>query len=164
MNKSESESHPVLFDSLQLHGQYRPWNCLGQNTGVVTYPFSRESSQSRDRTGVSWIAGGFFTNWASREALLSLASVSSKSMAEKFWTGGFIFLKKLLIVCISFPGINHIFTFLSPILFSSALPLCQSLELFTNPVAPTCRQTVALFIPPPLRASVTMWLVLANEI
>ena len=30
----------------------------------VTYPFSRGSSQSRDQTGVSCIAGRFFTNWA----------------------------------------------------------------------------------------------------
>ena len=30
----------------------------------VAYPFSRGSSQLRDRTAVSWIAGRFFTNWA----------------------------------------------------------------------------------------------------
>ena len=35
----------------------------------VAYPFSRESSQPRNRTGVSCIAGRFFTNWAIREAL-----------------------------------------------------------------------------------------------
>ena len=29
----------------------------------VAYPFSRASSQPRDWTGVSCIAGGFFTNW-----------------------------------------------------------------------------------------------------
>ena len=34
----------------------------------VAFSFSRESSQPRDRTGVSCIAGGFFTNWAIREA------------------------------------------------------------------------------------------------
>ena len=34
----------------------------------VAYPFSRRSSQPRNRTGVSCIAG-FFTNWALREAL-----------------------------------------------------------------------------------------------
>ena len=32
------------------------------------FPFPRGSSQPRDRTQVSWIAGGFFTNWATREA------------------------------------------------------------------------------------------------
>ena len=34
----------------------------------VAYPFSRGSSWSRNRTRVSCIAGGFFTNWAIREA------------------------------------------------------------------------------------------------
>ena len=35
----------------------------------VAYPFSRGSSRPRNRTGVSCIAGGFFTNWAIRVAL-----------------------------------------------------------------------------------------------
>ena len=35
----------------------------------VAYPFSRGSSRPRNWTGVSWIAGGFFTNWANRVAL-----------------------------------------------------------------------------------------------
>ena len=34
----------------------------------VAYPSSRGSSQSRDQTQVSHIAGGFFTTWATREA------------------------------------------------------------------------------------------------
>ena len=33
----------------------------------VVIPFSRGSSQPRDRTQVSWIAGGFFTIWAPRK-------------------------------------------------------------------------------------------------
>ena len=32
------------------------------------FPFSRGSSQLRDQTQVSHIAGGFFTSWATREA------------------------------------------------------------------------------------------------
>ena len=32
--KSESASHPVVSDSLRLHGLYSPWNSVGQNTGV----------------------------------------------------------------------------------------------------------------------------------
>ena len=32
----------------------------------VTYPFSSRSSWPRNQTGVSGIAGGFFTNWATR--------------------------------------------------------------------------------------------------
>ena len=33
----------------------------------VAFPFSRGSFQPRDQTQVSCIAGGFFTNWATRE-------------------------------------------------------------------------------------------------
>ena len=34
----------------------------------IAFPFSRGSSQARDRTQVSRIAGGLFPNWATREA------------------------------------------------------------------------------------------------
>ena len=34
----------------------------------VVYPFSRATCQPRNWTGVSYIAGGFFTSWATREA------------------------------------------------------------------------------------------------
>ena len=34
----------------------------------VAFPFSRGSSQPRDRTQISCIAGRFFTRWATREA------------------------------------------------------------------------------------------------
>ena len=34
----------------------------------VAFSFSRGSSQPVDQTQVSRIAGGFFTNWAAREA------------------------------------------------------------------------------------------------
>ena len=34
----------------------------------VAFPFCRRSSQPRDQTQVSHIAGGFFTRWATREA------------------------------------------------------------------------------------------------
>ena len=36
----------------------------------VAYPFSSRSSQPKDPTGVSCIAGRFFTKWAIRKALL----------------------------------------------------------------------------------------------
>ena len=36
----------------------------------VAFPFSRGSSQPRDRTQSSHIAGRFFTSWATREAEL----------------------------------------------------------------------------------------------
>ena len=42
----------------------------------VAYPFSRRSSWPRNRTGVSCIAGGFFTNWAIREPCVMLLEYS----------------------------------------------------------------------------------------
>ena len=55
--------------------QYRwilyQWNHKGSPRRLewVAYPFSSWSSQPRNWTGVSYITGGFFTNWANREAL-----------------------------------------------------------------------------------------------
>ena len=37
----------------------------------IAYPFSRRSSQPRNQTGVSCMAGRFFTSWATREATAS---------------------------------------------------------------------------------------------
>ena len=43
----------------------------------VAISFFRESSQSRNQTQVSCIAGGFFTDWATREAPLSFLLVAN---------------------------------------------------------------------------------------
>ena len=48
----------------------------------VTYPFSSRSSQPKNRTGVSYIAGGFFTNSATREWLLF---GEKKKKTDKCW-------------------------------------------------------------------------------
>ena len=56
-----SPSLPVILYQLSHQGSPRvlEW---------VAYHFSRGSFQPRNRTGVSCIAGGFFTSWATREA------------------------------------------------------------------------------------------------
>ena len=46
--KSESESHSVMSDSLQHHGLYSPWNSPGQNMGVGSLSLLQGSSQPRD--------------------------------------------------------------------------------------------------------------------
>ena len=63
----------------------------------VAFPFPREFSQPRDWIGVSYFAGGFFTNWAIREApsviilnlftyLLFLSKCLSKFLSKSvFW-------------------------------------------------------------------------------
>ena len=45
----------------------------------VAYPFSRGSSQPRNQTGISCIAGRFFTSWVTREAL----NISRNTHLEK---------------------------------------------------------------------------------
>ena len=93
-----SESRSIMSDSLRHHS---PWDSPGQNTGVVAVPFSQGTSQPRDRTQVSLIAGGFFTTWANVEgkvggslfvACLSITVPSSyKSEVES---------RTLLLVCV----------------------------------------------------------------
>ena len=53
----------------------------------ITIPFSKESSQTRDQTKISCIAGEFFTIWATREAqffnICKLISVTDNSNKVK---------------------------------------------------------------------------------
>ena len=58
--------HSVVSDSLQPHGLkptkfLYPWNSPGMNTGVGNHSLLQGSSQPRDQTLVSHIAGRFFT-------------------------------------------------------------------------------------------------------
>ena len=46
-----------------VHGDFP-----GKNTGMVAMSPSKGSSQPRDGTQVSQIAGGFFTTWTTKEA------------------------------------------------------------------------------------------------
>ena len=52
------------------HGLYSPWNSPGQIMEWVTIPFSRGSSQTRDRTQASCIEGRFFTSWGTNKSLV----------------------------------------------------------------------------------------------
>ena len=63
----------------------------------VAYPFSSRFFRSRNRTGVSRIAGGFFTNWAIREALSSpyINLINPNSLGHQLFTSFFI-----LFVCL----------------------------------------------------------------
>ena len=61
----EPRSPALQADSLPAEPQGSP-----RILEWVAYPFSSGSSWPRNWTRFSWITGGFFTNWASREALL----------------------------------------------------------------------------------------------
>ena len=56
--------------TLWPRGLYSPWDSPGQSAGMGSLSFLQGSSQPRNWTGVSCIAGGFFTSWAIRDALI----------------------------------------------------------------------------------------------
>ena len=62
----------------------------------VAVPFARGSSRPRNRTGVSCIAAGFFTSWATREAL-NICYIKLSSHFRRVWIhllGIFFFVKR----------------------------------------------------------------------
>ena len=62
---TKSEGRSVLSNTLGPHGL---WSLQARILKWVAFPFSRGSSQPRNRNQVSQIAGRFFTSWATREA------------------------------------------------------------------------------------------------
>ena len=60
--ESENESCSVVSDSLPPHGLYGHGILQARILEWLAFPFSRGSSQPRDQTQVSQIAGGFFTS------------------------------------------------------------------------------------------------------
>ena len=70
-----TQSYPTLWDPMDCNPPGSSVHGILQARILewVAFPFSRGSSQPRDQTWVSCIAGRFFTIWATREA--SLGSV-----------------------------------------------------------------------------------------
>ena len=70
----DSQSCPALCDPMDYSpsGSYFYGILQARIVEWVAMPSSRVSSQLRDRNRVSCIAGGFFTVWATREALRRL--------------------------------------------------------------------------------------------
>ena len=52
------------------------WNSPGQNTGVGSLSLLKGIFQARDRTQVSFIAGGLFTSWATQRCSYFLPHTS----------------------------------------------------------------------------------------
>ena len=77
----------ITSDSLQPHG-LEPGSTVhgilqARILEWVAILFSRVSSRSRDQTRVSWIAGRFFTVWATREALSWYTQLYYNAFFEK---------------------------------------------------------------------------------
>ena len=84
-----AQSCPILCDPMDctVHGILQ-----ARILEWVAFPFSRASSQPRDWTQVSHIAGRFFTSWATREAWgsfqprIKLGSLMSPALAGGLFT------------------------------------------------------------------------------
>ena len=71
----------------------------------VAYLFSRGSSQARNRIGVSGIAGGFFTSWATREAIAQL--VRNMPAVQETWVRSLVWRRERLPILVFCPGEFH---------------------------------------------------------
>ena len=76
--ESESESRPVVSNSLRPYGSTVHGILQARILEWASFSFSRGSSQPRDLIQVSCIAGRFFTSWATREA-------------QEYWSGSIPF-------------------------------------------------------------------------
>ena len=82
----KSESCSVVANSLQPHGLYTVRGILQPRIlEWVAFPFSRGSSQPRDITGVSCIAGRFLIHFAIREALVCGRKLKKKKVIFKYF-------------------------------------------------------------------------------
>ena len=67
-----AQSCPTLCDPRDCSPPGSSVHRILQDTGLGNLHISRGSSQPRDWTQISCTAGRFFTNWVTREALLSI--------------------------------------------------------------------------------------------
>ena len=103
MRFSRGSSQPR---SLILQAESLPSEPPGKskNTGVGSLSFSRVSSLLRNLTGVSCIAGRFFTSWATREALnfspiggyLGYSQFHGSTLNQASMLGGFFWVWTVL--------------------------------------------------------------------
>ena len=101
----------------------------------VAMPFSRGSSQPRDQTQVSSIAGGFFTIWATQKTLLScLLIISSISASSYCGIPPFqpVDCTALLLVLPCSPGVSPPTVWLEPLSFTGCPSLAIRCTLFSQ--------------------------------
>ena len=77
--RDQTQVSCILADSLPAEPQGKP-----KNTGVGSVSFLQRIFRPRNQSGVFCIAGGFFTNWAIREAQLYSALKSSSVSPSTF--------------------------------------------------------------------------------
>ena len=136
----------------------------------VAYPFSSGSSRPRNQTGVSWVAGGFFTNWAMREAPSNL----EKHWISSWWHQPLMTSRKHLVklsICIKLP-LHQIHTYWPlPVIsleqslnyLSFCLPSCSP-HFVPNKIQHTVLTSCILLIDKPNEFKYSLHTVSADEI
>ena len=131
------ESRSVVFDSWWLQAVHGTLQARILEWGAV--PFSRGSSQSRDRTQVSHVAGRFFTSWTITREVAHLPIVAP--IIFFFFLGAFdyhaisgyglVFIHPATISVQSFSLKSHSFLTFCKILayFSCILPVYRTVPL-----------------------------------
>ena len=103
--------------------------------GWVTFPFSRRSSQPRDRTQVSRTAGGFFTIWATKGSIPpAWVQVSRSVMSDSLRPQG---LQHTRLPCPSptlraYSNSCPLSRRYHPTILSSIIPFCSCLQSFPS--------------------------------
>ena len=69
---------------------YSPWDCPGQNTGVGSLSVLQEIFPTQESNQVSFIAGGFFTSWATREVLGDTPKRTSVARGQTLHASGIL--------------------------------------------------------------------------
>ena len=87
LNTGLPQCRQILY---HLNHQGSPWKLEW-----VAYPFSRGSSQLRNQTGVSCIAGWFFISWAIREAQLPWLGLPIRCWIEAVRVGTLVLFQVL---------------------------------------------------------------------
>ena len=67
----------------------------------VAYPVSSRSSRPRNQTGVSWIVGGFFTNWAIRKAHFTVWVEIITILFINFFLVNYCWYREMLLIFIN---------------------------------------------------------------
>ena len=99
---------PWTIQSMEFSARILEW---------VAFPFSRGSSQSRDWTRVSCIAGGFFTSWATSEA-------------QEHWSKRLSLLQEIFPTQESNQGLLHCRQFLYQLSFQGSQPENKWINIF----------------------------------
>ena len=105
-SESASQHHSVMSDSLRPNGLYSHGILQARILEWVTFPFPRGSSQPRDRTQVSHIAGGIFTTREPKNTRVGSLSLLQQIFLTQESNQGFLHCRRILLPA-DIPGKSH---------------------------------------------------------